>query len=85
MLFVLIEAPEEARNEALAHPDNAFDKLDGKCTIVSTSHSATTERRAEETLVDGYSPVRSEVNSGLNFPSNFEGLVLGCIDADFCK
>ena len=29
--------------------------------------------------------VRSEVNSELNFPSNFEGLVLGCIDADFCK
>ena len=31
------------------------------------------------------SPVRSEVNSELNFPPNFEGLVLGCIDADFCK
>ena len=29
--------------------------------------------------------VRSEVNSELNFPPNFEGLVLGCIDADFCK
>ena len=29
--------------------------------------------------------IRSEVNSELNFPSNFEGLVLGCIDADFCK
>ena len=29
--------------------------------------------------------LRSEVNSELNFPSNFEGLVLGCIDADFCK
>merc|ERR1719359_904227 len=25
--------------------------------------------------------VRSEVNSELNFPPNFEGLVLGCIDA----
>ena len=30
-------------------------------------------------------PLRSEVNSELNFPPNFEGLVLGCIDADFCK
>ena len=30
-------------------------------------------------------PVRSEVNSELNFSPNFEGLVLGCIDADFCK
>ena len=29
--------------------------------------------------------VRSEVNSELNFPPNFEGLVVGCIDADFCK
>ena len=29
--------------------------------------------------------VRSEVNSELNFSPNFEGLVLGCIDADFCK
>ena len=29
--------------------------------------------------------VRSEVNSELNFCPNFEGLVLGCIDADFCK
>ena len=28
---------------------------------------------------------RSEVNSELNFSPNFEGLVLGCIDADFCK
>ena len=30
-------------------------------------------------------PLRSEVNIELNFPPNFEGLVLGCIDADFCK
>ena len=29
--------------------------------------------------------LRSEVNSELNFPPNFEGLVLGRIDADFCK
>ena len=29
--------------------------------------------------------LRSEVDSELNFPPNFEGLVLGCIDADFCK
>ena len=31
------------------------------------------------------SQLRSEVNSELNFSPNFEGLVLGCIDADFCK
>ena len=29
--------------------------------------------------------LRSDVNSELNFCPNFEGLVLGCIDADFCK
>ena len=29
--------------------------------------------------------LRSEVNIELNFHPNFEGLVLGCIDADFCK
>ena len=29
--------------------------------------------------------LRSEVNIELNLPPNFEGLVLGCIDADFCK
>ena len=33
----------------------------------------------------GDQDLRSEVNSELNFPPNFEGLVLGCIDADFCK
>ena len=25
------------------------------------------------------------MNNELNFPPNFEGLILGCIDADFCK
>ena len=29
--------------------------------------------------------VRRQMNNELNFPPNFEGLVLGCIDADFCK
>ena len=33
----------------------------------------------------GLKALRSEVNSELNFCPNFEGLVLGCIDADFCK
>ena len=30
-------------------------------------------------------PVRTPVNNIEYFPPNFEGLVLGCIDADFCK
>ena len=39
-----------------------------------------------EPVTDAHgSQLRSEVNSELNFPPNFEGLVLGCIDADFCK
>ena len=29
--------------------------------------------------------LRRRMNIELNFPPNFEGLVLGCIDADFCK
>ena len=29
--------------------------------------------------------LRSEVKSEVNFSPNFEELVLGCIDADFCK
>ena len=29
--------------------------------------------------------VRRRMNNELNFPPNSEGLVLGCIDADFCK
>ena len=40
---------------------------------------------AELLVADAGALLRSEVNSELNFPPNFEGLVLGCIDADFCK
>ena len=29
--------------------------------------------------------LRRQMNNELHFPPNFEGLVLGCIDADFCK
>ena len=35
--------------------------------------------------LEATSAARSEVNIELNFPPNVEGLVLGCIDADFCK
>ena len=31
------------------------------------------------------SGLRRRMNNELNFPPNFERLVLGCIDADFCK
>ena len=33
----------------------------------------------------GSSPLRRRMKNELNFPPNFERLVLGCIDADFCK
>ena len=34
---------------------------------------------------DRRATLRREVNTELNFRPNFEGLVLGCIDADFLK
>ena len=34
---------------------------------------------------DGAAGIRTPVNNIEYFPPNFEGLVLGCIDADFCK
>ena len=37
------------------------------------------------TAVHHAARLRSEVNIELNFPPNFEGLVLGCIDADFAS
>ena len=43
------------------------------------------ERSETPDIATELSLLRSEVNSELNFPPNFEGLVLGCIDADFCK
>ena len=33
----------------------------------------------------GLPRLRRRMNNELNFPPNFERLVLGCIDADFCK
>ena len=44
----------------------------------------------DEDLAHGPLPIpravlRRRMNNELNFSPNFEGLVLGCIDADFCK
>ena len=36
-------------------------------------------------LRGGERGLRRRMNDELNFPPNFERLVLGCIDADFCK
>ena len=59
----------------------AFFAADGtqKLRRRQAQRSAQRHARREEARL------RSEVNSELNFPPNFEGLVLGCIDADFCK
>ena len=53
-------------------------------TTVGTIAVVVTKTFAINTYSRG-STLRSEVNRELNFPPNFEGLVLGCIDADFCK
>ena len=45
-----------------------------------------TRRVAEEPVAEEpVAAVRTPVNNIEYFPPNFEGLVLGCIDADFCK
>ena len=69
--------------------DLYFDLVDGPKPYIFDPEMRRTEQQSDprtETPTSSKSPlVRSEVNSELNFPSNFEGLVLGCIDADFCK
>ena len=45
----------------------------------------TPEDDLSDLAVDRRSRLRKRMNIELNFPTNFEGLVLGCIDADFCK
>ena len=40
---------------------------------------------AERVVMEMNQALRRRMNNELNFPPSFEGLVLGCIDADFCK
>ena len=54
-------------------------------------HAATEEleetkksKAADEAYLEDLQ-VRTRMNNELNFPPNFERVVLGCIDADFCK
>ena len=42
-------------------------------------------RRRSTPRNGSHSSLRTPVNNIEYFPPNFEGLVLGCIDADFCK
>ena len=41
--------------------------------------------RDDDVLPGVVAGLRTPVNNIEHFPPNFEGLVLGCIDADFCK
>ena len=43
------------------------------------------QRRAGRQRAAALAPLRTPVNNIEYFPPNFEALVLGCIDADFCK
>ena len=45
---------------------------------------AGTTEHSPDVLLNALS-LRRRMNNELNFPPNFERLVLGCIDADFCK
>ena len=66
----------------------AYSKTTNSLTLLRPSAgalSAAAKARRQESAAAKALRLRSEVNSELNFPSNFEGLVLGCIDADFCK
>ena len=56
-------------------------------TSTSTRASASTSarRRSRTRSWTRAARLRRRMNNELNFPPNFERLVLGCIDADFCK
>ena len=45
----------------------------------------TVARQVMENLRAKEAWLRRQMKNELKFPPNFEGLVLGCIDADFCK
>ena len=56
--------------------------------VLSVGAPGTIPAVAEKGILVGLSPaafLRTPVNNIEYFPPNFEGLVLGCIDADFCK
>ena len=54
------------------------------CSAEVFSSRVSSARRREK-MQSVASRVRRRTNHELNFPPNFERLVLGCIDADFCK
>ena len=63
--------------------DPVPDPENGKIRVQNIATGA--ELKVLPDQLEAVAAVRSEVNSELKFSPNFEGLVLGCIDADFCK
>ena len=59
--------------------------LSSRYTAAYEDHKRTSSSNEKKKSTPAVVLLRSEVNSELNFSPNFEGLVLGCIDADFCK
>ena len=82
--------PEEARGVAcpgaaqlqvparrVRHRPEAPGALRDAHEVVAGGRGAVRAQREEH--------LRRQMETELNFPPNFEGLVLGCIEADFCK
>ena len=75
--------------DVLAHEGAAHDRADafdaklGPEALLDLRHGR--EEREERQRAAAGLRLRRRVNIELNFPPNFEGLVLGCINADFCK
>ena len=77
----VVRALSELRADVNIAANSAPDREDGMTPILfATEGSLRSNPQGHLEVV-----LRSEVNSELNFSPNFEGLVLGCIDADFCK
>ena len=57
--------------------------LDAAC--VSEANQTALAAKLHALFSEEQEPPRRPMNNESNFPPNFEKLVLGCIDADFCK
>ena len=70
------KASERALQSCRAKLEDAISQLDNRM-----------QKMVNDLRADGNAAleVRRQMNNELNFTPNFEGLVLGCIDADFCK
>ena len=81
----LIREASKLQREVSA-PTVAWDENDR--VFVADRRAVATERTrdaAPSAIPQLASGIRRRMKNALNFPPNFERLVLGCIDADFCK